>query len=331
MLAKGFASLLLAATAAGGAIVLPSGASSLAATLRTSSTLAGADVLVSDLFDDAGSAAGRVLGPSPAPGGRIVVEAAQLGAIARQFGVDWQPASAADRAVLERPGRLVRREDMLAALRAALQSGGAPSGFEIEMPGFTPPLVPPEAHERVVVDQLDYDASGGRFTALMAVTADGIAPARLRLSGRIDEIAELPIATHRLQPGHVLQADDLHIGKVRRSTLRIEVAEQPEQAVGMAVRTAVAAGQPVPIADLVRSAMIEKGAIITLVLESGGLALAAQGQALEAGAEGETIRVLNPGSHAVVAAVVIAPGRARVTPGSAPTLPALRVAEAANR
>ena len=50
----------------------------------------------------------RVLGPGPAPGGRIVVEAAQLAAIARQFGVDWRPASPADRAVLDRPGRMLR-------------------------------------------------------------------------------------------------------------------------------------------------------------------------------------------------------------------------------
>ena len=61
------------------------------ATLRTMTTLHASVVRLSDLFDEAGANADRVLGPGPGAGGRIVVEAAQLGAIARQFGVDWRP------------------------------------------------------------------------------------------------------------------------------------------------------------------------------------------------------------------------------------------------
>jgi flagella basal body P-ring formation protein FlgA len=71
--------------------------------------------------------------------------------------------------------------------------------------------------------------------------------------------------------------------------------------------------------------------VVALSLESGGLALAAQGKALESGAEGEQIRVLNPASRAVIVAVVTGQGRARVTPGSVPALPAARFAEAASR
>ena len=82
-------------------------------------------VRLSDLFDDAGPRAGQVLGPAPAPGARIVVEAPQLAAIARQFGVDWRPASPADSAVIDRPGRLLPREDVLA--RAARGARRAPA------------------------------------------------------------------------------------------------------------------------------------------------------------------------------------------------------------
>ena len=84
-----------------------------AATLRTTTTLHAAVVRLDDLFDDAGAGADRILGPGPGAGGRIVVEAAQLGAIARQYHVDWRPASSGDRAVLDRPGRPLRREDAL--------------------------------------------------------------------------------------------------------------------------------------------------------------------------------------------------------------------------
>src|SRR5262252_9473961 len=113
-----------------------------AATLRTMTTLHAPVVRLSDLFDNAGANADRVLGPGPGAGGRIVVEAAQLGAIARQFGVDWRPASPADRAVLERPGRPLRRDDVVDAVRSALVSSGASADCDIDLAGFTPPLVP---------------------------------------------------------------------------------------------------------------------------------------------------------------------------------------------
>ncbi|MBC7801400.1 MAG: flagella basal body P-ring formation protein FlgA, partial [Gemmatimonadaceae bacterium] len=73
-----------------------------AATLRPFTTLTGPVVTLADLFDGAGD---RALGPSPAPGARITVEARQLDAIARQFGVDWRSTGAGDRVVLDRPGR----------------------------------------------------------------------------------------------------------------------------------------------------------------------------------------------------------------------------------
>ncbi len=126
-----------------------------AATLRTMTTLHAPVVRLSDLFDEAGADAERVLGPGPGAGGRIVVEAAQLGAIARQFAVDWRPASSADRAVLDRPGRPMRRDDVLAAVRSALVADGASDDCDVELVGFTAPLVPLESDPRPVVADLD--------------------------------------------------------------------------------------------------------------------------------------------------------------------------------
>ncbi|MBS0639018.1 MAG: hypothetical protein JSS43_04050, partial [Proteobacteria bacterium] len=51
-----------------------------AASLRTMTTLHGPNVYLRDLFDDAGRNADARLGSGPEPGGRIIVEAAQLNA-----------------------------------------------------------------------------------------------------------------------------------------------------------------------------------------------------------------------------------------------------------
>lgn len=299
----------------------------LAATLRPVTSLDAPVVRLSDLFDGAGPAGERVLGPAPAPGGRVVVEAAQLGAIARQFGVDWRPASGQDRAVLDRPGRLLAREAVLAPLRAALAGLGAAGDLDIDLPGFAAPMVAPQGGVDAVVEQLDWDAGTGRFTGLLAVTGEGMAMQRMRLSGTAQEMLDMPVPVRRLNAGSVVQAEDLHLARVRAGAARGEMVREPGQAVGMTLRRQLVAGQPVPLAELTRTPTVMKGARVVMELRAGGLDLSAPGVALEAGVLGERIRVVNPTSRAVVEAEVVGPERVRVLPGSAPlTLPAGRTA-----
>lgn len=303
-----------------------------AATLRTMTTLHGPHVKLSDLFDDAGANAARVLGPGPAPGGRIVVEAAQLAAIARQFDVDWRPASSADRAVLDWPGRPLPRTAAMGALREALVASGVPpENCEIDLADFTPPLVPFEATLHPLVSQLDYDRTSGRFTAVLLVTGDGIEPIMARIGGQVNELIELPVASARLLAGTVVSADNVHMARVRSAAANGAVARRLEDAIGLQLRHQVTAGQPLELADLARPELVRRGADVQMLLDSPGIELVAQGRAMEAGAVGERIRVLNPVSHAVIEAEVIGPDRVRVAPGVQSLLAAGRANRAAGQ
>ncbi len=289
-----------------------------AATLRTVTTLHAPVVRLSDLFDDAGVNADRVLGPGPGPGGRIVVEAPQLAAIARQFKVDWRPASPADRAVLDWPGRPMHREDALAAVKMALRGAGVSADSDVELTDFTPPLVPNDDAARPVVTDLQLDASSGRFTAVLSLAADAMQPVNMRVAGRVDDTVELPVAATRLPAGSVLRAEDVHMARVRTAAVHGEAVRRVQDAVGLQTKKPFAAGQPFAAGELMRPALVQKGATVLMVLDSPGLALTAQGQALEPGAIGERIRVLNPMSRAVVEAEVVGVDRVRVAPGGMP-------------
>ena len=289
-----------------------------AATLRGTTALDAPVVRLSDLFDDAGPRADHVLGPAPAPGARIVVEAAQLAAIARQFGVDWRPASSADRIVLDRPGRPLPREQVLATLRAALTGVGAPLDGDLMLPEFSAPTVPLEGHTETAIEQADYDAATGRFTATLAVIRADMPIQRIRLSGQVQEMVELPVLVHRLPAGSVLQASDLQTVRLRAGALREETVRQIGDVVGMALKRSVLAGQPLNATELMRPALVDKGMQVAMELSSPGLALIGQGVAQEAGGAGDRIRVLNPNSRAVLEAEVIGPRRVRISPGSSP-------------
>jgi flagella basal body P-ring formation protein FlgA len=295
-----------------------------AATLRPNTTLRASTVRLSDLFDGLDSNADRVLGPGPGPGGRIVVEAAQLRAIARQFEVDWRPASPADRAVLERLGRPLRRDDVVDAVRSALITAGASSDCDVDVAGFTPPLVPVEAVPRPVVSDLDYDATVGRFSALLSVTGQGMEALHLRIDGRVDDTIEVPVAATRLLVGGIVRPDDVRMARVRTTAIRGDVLRKPSDAVGMQTKRQIGAGQPLFTNELMHPSMVVKGAVVLMVLDSPGIVLTAQGQAIESGAIGARIRVLNPSSRATVEAEVIGPDKVRVAPSAAPMMVSAR-------
>jgi flagella basal body P-ring formation protein FlgA len=285
-----------------------------AASLRSMTTMHGANVLLKDLFDDAGPNADRVLGPGPEPGNRIIVAAAQLNAIARQYSVAWRSVSAADRAVLEWPGRPMRKEEAMEAVRTAITAAGASDDIDIDLSGFAPMVVPAEAVPVATVSRLDYDTISGRFTAALTVTGEGMAPIESRVSGQVTEMIEAPVAVTRLLPETVLRSDDIRVTRVRSGLLQNEVAKSVDQIVGMQLRRPVAAGQPLRLADLVRPSLVQRGAIVRIELSAAGLSVTGQATALDDGAEGDKIRVQNMSSKAFLFAQVVGPGQVRVTP-----------------
>ena len=291
------------------------------AILRPMGNLSASTVKLSDLFDDIAGGDDRVLGPGPAPGGRIVVEAPQLAAIARQFGIDWRPTSTADRVVLERPGRMLGRDELAGPLRAALAGVGAPVGAELDLPGLVTPLVPADTAAGIAVEQLDYhsdDGEGGKFAAWVVISGSGMTAQRLRVIGTLTEMVDLPALTHRLLPGAVIQPGDLQTTHLRAASVRTEVARVPEQAIGKAVRRTLLPGQPLALADIGKPMLITKGMRVSMQLVTGGLTVLANGQAMEPGALGDRISVMNPTSRAVVETEIIGTGRVRVLPESTP-------------
>ena len=122
----------------------------------------------------------------------------------------------------------------------------------------------------------------------------------------------------------MVRADDVRLARVHVAMVHSEVLHAMNDAVGLQLRHAMVAGEPFAVANLMRPALVQRGGNVQMELQSPGISLLAQGVAMEAGATGERIHVLNPSSRAVVEAEVIGPGRVRVTPNSIPVSTAAR-------
>jgi len=83
-----------------------------------------ATLRLGDIFEHAGTLAGQAVGAAPAPGRRMLLDAANLAAIAGRHGLNWRPLSGEERSIVERPGRPVPREEIEALLRLELAGLG---------------------------------------------------------------------------------------------------------------------------------------------------------------------------------------------------------------
>ncbi len=310
------ATLLLAAGAP--AVAVPVGA----ATLRPFVTLHARLVRLSDLFAGVPKAADRTLGPGPAPGQRIIVPAPQLDAIAAEFGIDWHPASAADQAILERRGVPLAEAALRRALRLALEAAGAPADGAVDLGTLAPPLVPPSVRPRITVERAAYDPRSGAFAAWLAIAAPRMPTEHIAVRGQVQPMVMAVVATRRMRPGTLLTAHDVTLARVPAMPAggQREMMRHIGAVLGLELRRIAVAGQPIPRAALRRPRAVRRGALVRLHLSVPGLAVSAAGVALDGGPVGATIRVRNPASGAVLAALVTGPGRARVVPGTAPLL-----------
>jgi flagellar basal body P-ring formation protein FlgA len=298
-------------------IVQPAKADPAEAIPNTVVTLSARVIRVADLFSNAGPQAETVLGPSPAPGMRIVVGSDQLAAIAAAYQVPWQPDGSDPQVVLASPGRALSPAILNAAIAAAVQSSGGPQDAAITLPNFAPPMIPPGANPDIMVTSMDFDPGTGNFNASLIVSAAGMAPQELQLSGLAEASINALVATHNLLPGEVLTAADVAMARLAEDQAENALAG-PADAIGMTISSGIDAGAALSMSNLTTPIVVAKGALVTLTLTVPGLDLTVQGIALGAGGAGSVIPVLNAGSHAVVQAVVTGPNAASIAPGSTP-------------
>jgi flagella basal body P-ring formation protein FlgA len=293
-------------------LLAPVAAAQAPALLRPHAVVHGPQVLLSDIFVDGPA---QPAFAAPPPGRRIVLEARDIAGLARSAGLAWRPAPGAERIIVERPGQPLARASAEAALRTALAplGAGADDGFDLATPL---PIVPASMEPFVSAEDAVLDRTAGRFAATLVLDHGEGQPQRVRIIGRIWAGVPAAVPVRRIPAGQVLQPDDIRIERVRAD--RAAGLADPDAVPGLAARRPIAAGQPLAERDLGRPAVVAKNAAVMMAIVMPGMSIAAQGRALQDGAVGETIRVQNVASRAVLEAEVIGPGRVRIAPNSLP-------------
>jgi flagellar basal body P-ring formation protein FlgA len=80
------------------------------------------------------------------------------------------------------------------------------------------------------------------------------------------------------------------------------------EVLGRAARRAVRSGQGLRIADVMKPELVQRGEMVTLHYEVPGITITMRGKALDSGAEGESVNVLNELSKRTIQGVVTGSG-----------------------
>lgn len=175
--------------------------------------------------------------------------------------------------------------------------------------------VEPTAAEELQVARLYLDQRTGRFTAMMELPGSAVArQVPLRFTGTAMETVEAIVLTRALNRGEAIKPSDV-ITERRSKTEAGADFIGAESVVGLAIKRSLRAGSVLHAADLIKAEVVQRNESILIVYAVPGVLLTVRGKALEAGAVGDVVNVLNTQSNRTVQATVAGPGR--VTIGAA--------------
>jgi flagella basal body P-ring formation protein FlgA len=291
---------------------------SVALSLRTDIQVDGHLIRLGDLFDGAVSDPMRPVAEAPLPGQSVTLDAAWLAALARAIDLPWQPTTRFDQVRVTRNGVAIEPGTVKVALLQALNARGVAGDVDIAFDGEGPHLVlPVNAEPTVAIESLTYDPQSGRFAAALAAPAIGPAEATATISGRAFTMVDVPVPNRRISPGDTITEADIAWISMPADRVALGVVTELADITGKTPRRPLRAQQPVRTGDLVEAVAVTKGSLITVALEGSNMSLTVQGKALQNGAIGDTIRVVNTMSNRTLDAVVVSASRVAVSaPGT---------------
>jgi flagellar basal body P-ring formation protein FlgA len=263
---------------------------------------------VARLEGSAASLADVDLGPAPAAGEPRRLDGAAILRRLEQAGMD---ASATRYAIpatvrVERTAQEVSADEIKTAV-LNVAADALPAGETIRDLAVAGPVrIPAGAYEARVSTSANGRPGRRRFD--VQLVSDGAVLATVPVTARTDARGPVLVTKQPMARGAILKPSDVAVEQRNAHDVPNDALTAPEQAIGMETKVALAAAAPLPRAALAAPIVVKKGDLVTLLVETPVLRLTVAGEALEPGAAGSAIKVMNRTSKQAVAGKVIEHG-----------------------
>lgn len=285
--------------------------------LKSSAVVTSNIVRVGDLVENAGIIAREPIFRAPDLGYTGTVSADAVANAVRAHALIGLDTAGLTEVTVTRAARSIPSEEIQDAIAKSLSeqySLGAPADIEVRFDREMRALyVDPSATGALYVGRINFEPRSGRFDATIEIPTSSANRGTFRLAGRAHATVEVVTVLRRIERGTVLKDADIAIERVPRNTSGRDVIHDRMQAIGLAARNVLQAGRPLRSAELTKPEIVQRNQTVTMVYDAPGITLTMRGKALEGGAEGDTISVLNEQSKRTMQGTVVAPGHVAVT------------------
>lgn len=277
-------------------------------TVRKTAVVSGPTITLGDLARLEGGATALAdvdLGPAPTAGAPKRLEGEAILRKLQQAGMD----ASATRYVIPATVRVERESqevsvDEIKTAVLNVASDALPTNETIRDMDVAGPVRIPAGDYEARVSTASHGRAGRRRFEVQLVR-EGAVLATVPVTARTEARGSVVVAKQSLPRGAVLGANDLTVVERNSRDVPDDALTAPEQAIGMETRVPLAAEAPLPRTALVPPAVVKKGDLVTLIVETAAMKLTVLGEALEPGAIGSAIKVMNHSSKQAVAGKVI--------------------------
>lgn len=299
--------VLILAVTIGVMFVFAGARNALAANLKTTAVISGDVFTVGDLFGGLShDLAGKVLGPAPQPGRDMVLNARTLMRIAVALDLPWRPSSNGQQIIVRRAATLISTDDIKNALLEKLRGEGLDGNFDLSfLNAEQPELIIPETEAAALeITGINFNPQNDRFTAKLVAPSRQNPLAELSLAGKVERLVPVPVLKSAMSNGDVINAYSIEWIDIKDSDLQNDVVLKEKDLIGMTPRRTTVGGKPLRVTDLERPELVSRGDTITISYNDGFMNLTAQGKAMQSGAKGDMIRVVNTSSNRTIEAFI---------------------------
>ena len=287
-------------------------------TLKREASIMNDIVRIGDLVENAGAVADVAIFRAPDLGQTGTVPASRVIAAVRQHQIITLDTQGIGEVIVTRTSRAVTAKDIEARLLQALAGQYGLSGAKDLAAAFDHEVrtlqVEPGAIGELEVMRLSFDQRSRRFDVKLALPGSVVAQrASLRFTGSIVETVEAVIPLRAIAQSEVITSSDVMIERRPKSEFAGSTVLAIEDVLEFAAKRPLRQGQAIRQADVMKPELVTRNETVTMIFEAPGILLSFRGKALESGAMGDAINVLNTQSKRTVQATVSGQNQVVVT------------------
>lgn len=228
------------------------------------------------------------------------------------FATQSEPQTAASQPAAEAPAQLFRLtyRDAEEAISQALAERGAGSKLRSQITNTTTDdfIFSYSQPISVEIRGLRFEKDTHRFNAnLVSLSGKNVISARA-ISGRFDEMIEVPVLKRTVRAGDIISKDDIEIRDYAEARSRPDMITDMAALIGKSPQRVISANRPIRQQEIAKPALVKKDELVKMTFQHGGMSITTTGEALDDAALGGNISVRNLASKRVVQGTVTGEG-----------------------